>query len=454
MVSFLFLLLCFHLACTDGYDELSDSVLGATTLPSDSSGVFNVLNFGATGDGKTDDTLAVQEAINAASKATIVVSVPGMHDAVFSFATVFFPHGHYLLSKTLQLGHWPPNIMGFDRPILHMTNNTTDIFFGSNVVRWKASGLTFLGGLNQLHVGNNNTDKGQILIDDCTFLASGGAAIRLLEPSAENWPLSVGKSAQSRGRPQHNLVKFDGSFSTHVAISRCVFQGCAQALINWADWTTFERSWVTTSEAQPLDSAVFENHDRLFLKDVLGVPRETGHTAASRQRWVDNYAYRYDGGTLQMRRFRFGGEGSGLGGVFNFAPFACHLVRSNFSHLDLCGRIPHSATVAPPNTSIVPGSSITIVGSLVDTHQNILRLEEIPTHVDVSSNELRDGSGNGTLVFNVTDTIDLSGPLFADLLARASVGRRWLSYSVGKSNWNGPTTSGGVLPKELLPFVF
>ena len=454
MSTLFFLLSCLHLSSTDGHGTLSDSVLLAASLASDKSGLFNVRDFGAAGDGKKDDTLAVQQAITEASQATIVVSVPGMHDPVFSYATVLFPHGHYLLSKTLQLGHWPPNIMGFDRPILHMANNTTDIIFGSNVVRWKATGLTFVGGLNQLHIGNNNTDKGQILIDDCTFLASGGAAIRLLEPSVENWPLSVGKSAQRRGPPKHNLIKFDGSFSTHVAISRCVFQGCAQALINWADWTTFEKSWVTTSEAQPLDSAVFENHDRLFLKDVLGVPRESGHSAASRQRWVDNYAYRSAGGGLQMRRFRFGGEGSGLGGVFNFAPFACHLVRSNFSHLDLCARIPHTAPRAPPNTSIVPGSSIAILGSLVDTHQNILRLEEIPTHVEVSGNELRDGSGNGTLVFNITDTIDLSGPLFTELLSRASVGRRWLSYSIGKSNWNGPTTSGGVMPTELRPFEF
>jgi hypothetical protein len=118
-------------------------------------------------------------------------------------------------------------------------------------------------------------------------------------------------------------------------------------------------------------TAVFENHDRLFLSRIVGVPREL-NGAASEQRWVDNYAYRYDAGLLcgwiitltgwiitvsplasplhpsllplfstcfagrvSFNEFRFGGEGHGLAGVYNFAPFACQLVHSNYSHLDL-----------------------------------------------------------------------------------------------------------------------
>ena len=156
-----------------------------------------------------------------------------------------------------------------------------------------------------------------------------------------------------------------------------------------------------------------------------------------------------------MRQFRFGGEGSGLGGVFNFAPFACQLVRSNYSHLDLCARLPHDATVLPPNVSIVPGTAVTIHGSKIDTHQNIIYLEEVPAHVEVAGNEVNDGSGQrGILVMNVTESINLGGPVFSELLARAAEGRRWLSYSIGASNWNGPTIPGGALPKELQPFQF
>ena len=41
-----------------------------------------------------------------------------------------------------------------------------------------------------------------------------------------------------------------------------------------------------------------------------------------------------------------------------------------------------------------------------------------------------------------------------EFLARATQGRRWLSYSIGKSNWNGPTLSGGILPEPLRPYEY
>lgn len=103
------------------------------------------------------------------------------------------------------------------------------------------------------------------------------------------------------------------------------------------------------------DTAVFENHDRLFLTKILGVPRDlSGPT--SKQRWIDNYAYRYDAGRVSLREFRFGGEGAGMGGIYNFAPFACQLVQSPYSHMDLCKRIPHDSAGIPANSSIVPGA--------------------------------------------------------------------------------------------------
>ena len=46
------------------------------------------------------------------------------------------------------------------------------------------------------------------------------------------------------------------------------------------------------------------------------------------------------------------------------------------------------------------------------------------------------------------------GPLYSSLLARAEEERHWLSYSIGPSNWNGPTPTAGMLPKELQPFAY
>lgn len=63
---------------------------------------FNVKDYGATGDGETDDAAAIQSAIDAAS--TAAGSSGG--------ATVLFPHGSYLVSETLTVQTSNVNLMG------------------------------------------------------------------------------------------------------------------------------------------------------------------------------------------------------------------------------------------------------------------------------------------------------------------------------------------------------
>jgi len=253
------------------------------------SGTFNVRDFGAVGDATTDDTAAFQAAIDNATAAARDLPFEGF--SLQSRAELFIPRGHYRLTRTLTLPRLAPDLRGESRPVLRMDDAAQDIIFGSAVWRWQATGLHLAGGKNQLHVGNNNTDRGQILIADCTFTASAGAAIRLLEPSRELQPPRVGKLAAHRGAPTHELRLFGGSFSTHVAIRDVVFEECVQALVNWADWTTLDNAWITTARAMPNDTAVIENHDRLFATNVLGVPHEE-RGPGSQQRWCAARALR------------------------------------------------------------------------------------------------------------------------------------------------------------------
>lgn len=430
---------------------------------------FNVRKYGAVGDGVTDDTAAIQRCIDDATNATLSIvrytPAVGVPAVVSSRAEVYVPRGHYLLTETLVLHsfnthadsyYMPPNLRGEARAILHMNNTGSDIVFGSQLFRWQVSGLTFLGGRNHLHIGNNNTDQGQILVSDCSFDFAASAAIRLLEPSRELQPASVGKPHHRRGPPTHALTNFSGSFSTHVAIRECVFTECAQVLINWADWTSMDAVWITSATAMPDDTAVIENHDRLWMSNVLGVPHEV-RGPASGQRWVDNYAFRSEGGRVSMRGFRFGGEGHGLGGVWNFAPFACDLVQSPYSHLTLCGRVPHNATVLPPDTHFVAGGAVTIVDSGIDTHQAVITLAEVPDAITLRENELRPGSAPGVPVLALADGVDLRAPAFDLMFALASeaMGRDLplLRFDVDSgTNWNGPPLGASLLPPEMQPF--
>jgi hypothetical protein len=73
--------------------ELNVIPAKATVFP-DNAQLINVKSFGAKGDGKTDDTQAIQQALNAASK--------NKGSANESDDTVYVPNGTYLINGTLQ----------------------------------------------------------------------------------------------------------------------------------------------------------------------------------------------------------------------------------------------------------------------------------------------------------------------------------------------------------------
>jgi len=62
--------------------------------------VYNVKDYGATGNGTTDDTVAIQAAYNAATT---------NHGYYGNGATVFFPPGTYLVSSTIHIGTFATN---------------------------------------------------------------------------------------------------------------------------------------------------------------------------------------------------------------------------------------------------------------------------------------------------------------------------------------------------------
>ena len=256
---------------------------------------FNVKDFGAKGDGRTDDTKAVQAALDAAGKRTHSEQYPG--SAYFiSTPVVFFPSGKYLLSDTLQI---KAAMQGEGTAILDLKDKDKDILSGTWVWRWQISGFTFVGGRHHLHVGNHNIDTGRILIEKCAFYNSSGVAV--------------------------NVRK--GSNSTQISVRDCVFVHCDQAMVNWCDKASVSHTWVSSSPRMK-DKAVFENHGILLLENLCGVP---GVKRENDQRWVDNYA------GVTCRDVRFGGEGAGFTPVVNFAPYDyTYPVIPSFVVLDSC----------------------------------------------------------------------------------------------------------------------
>jgi len=239
--------------------------------------VINVKEFGAKGDGKTDDTKAIQHAFDEASKTYLQPTI-GHHYASPS-STVYFPKGVYLISDQITIPH-VGEIRGEPYAALKQTNPDKDILVTNSAFRMIIEGLSFLGGRTQLNLSNPNLNTGKITISQCYFFYSTGVSL------------------------------IAGVESTTVVIEDCEFIAGLQAMyLNRSDMVYVRDCWLGNPYAMK-NKAVIENHaQQLVMENIAGVPAVNGIN----QRWIDNY-----GTNLTLRKFRFGGEEGGFTPVYNY----------------------------------------------------------------------------------------------------------------------------------------
>ena len=274
------------------------------------SGRLNVKDFGAKGDGKHDDSNAIQRCLNEAaadkySSYGIFVTAP----------EVYFPKGTYLISRTLIV---PPckktgfsfiNLRG-EQAIIKQRYSNRDIFYMRFAYRNLIEGLTFDGGRRQIKIWTRNKDKAQIMIRNCIFRASSGPAIddqlrcdpRILRP---NWgsdimepyfilPGSNGDLAllSSRDEKQWRIASYA---STLFRITRCSFERCQQVMSVWADWTLFDNSKIETDP--DMKGAAIIAGGTLLMENIEGLGRDD---PSEEQWWI----------TLDARRTFYPGYGN------------------------------------------------------------------------------------------------------------------------------------------------
>jgi len=238
----------------------------------------NVKDFGAKGDGQTDDTQAIRAAISAIQS----IGAPYPGTAYYGESQeLYFPPGKYQISDTLAVGGG--RLRG-DGAVVEQTDNEKDIFATTWAWRMTVSGFTFLGGRSHLALHNPNLDTGQIHVEKCRFYGARRVALDV------------------------DMV------STTLTIRDCVFLACRQVWINkGCDQAAMRDCWITTDPNMRNQAAIEHRAGRLTIDNLCGVPLVNG----ADQRWIDNY-----GGNLTCREVRFGGEGGGFTPVVNFARYA------------------------------------------------------------------------------------------------------------------------------------
>ena len=244
-----------------------------------SPATVNVQDFGAKGDGLTDDTEAIRKAATAAVISFSQQSLLGLYYQ--TGPVLVFPSGRYLVSDEIKLNCL--EVRGEGRAVIVQSEVSKDIFKTDFAWRLKISNLSFMGGKNQLHLTNPNLDTGQIIIDHCRFHYASGFGV------------------------------YTDVLSTTVKITDCEFFHCNQAWYNGrSDQAIMSDCWIMPNKDME-DKAVIEHRGvRLTLSNIVGVPL----VGKPRQRWIDNH-----GENLTARQFRFGGEGGGFTPIYNYTKY-------------------------------------------------------------------------------------------------------------------------------------
>lgn len=175
--------------------------------------MLNVKDYGARGDGVTDDYFAVQAAANVAQSQRKLFQPPG-GSAEFYFPEILFPSGEYFLSQPVNVGGCGSLVADGSvvvRPAL------TGFKFNGGFMS-QLEGFTFMGGQKAIEFSNNNSNGARLTVTNCRFQSQTDYAITAL-PSSGVY------------------------FSSHVTISGCKWFNCAGALNTQADISTVRDCW-------------------------------------------------------------------------------------------------------------------------------------------------------------------------------------------------------------------
>ena len=137
------------------------------------SGMVNVKWFGALGDGSTDDTTAIQAAID--YQLALTVNAPDVTGGDRATApTIFFPTGIYVISSTVTIESSYANFFGEDAVIQKTTGTFTGSSgFHANLTGFRMSfeGLQWQDFATGVYIDSNNINSGRVLFKRCGFFS-------------------------------------------------------------------------------------------------------------------------------------------------------------------------------------------------------------------------------------------------------------------------------------------
>lgn len=212
---------------------LAIQVIARSVWPIDTDPLVNVMDYGATGDGTTDDAAAIQRALDAA--------------AVEAPATVYFPAGIYMVS----MGFLPPDNVrwlgdGKDRTVIKNTSNWSNVE-GRIMPIWREPGSNI--AFEQLTFDSNSINRGSwkgliamrsitnLRMDNVRLLSWGGHVFEIYGQNLHfnqvemigrgawfGWSRQVFVDGCLSGESEHAGMALGTWGGSDYAITNCTFQ--------------------------------------------------------------------------------------------------------------------------------------------------------------------------------------------------------------------------------------
>lgn len=317
---------------------------------------INVKDFGAIGDNTGDDQSPVQAAYDYVESSYQAGDFVGLSD--LSFPSVFFPKGVYRFGSTVGIPAYSrtvgdDSIITCDGSHYAFSNGNANAFW-----RFYINGMT-IQDANGYDINNNNQDTGKILFDKCKFFGC---------------PVAINYEAQS----------------TVGGMKDCTWFKCDTELnIIKGDLVVVDGGWIKQGDRTANQQAGIENAGKLIIKNLIGVPGQTG--GFSETAWINNRATAggHRTGVIIIDKFRSGGETGSKTLVNNFAPA-------------------NDETDIRPTTVIIKDSDVYSVDGAITTERGVVRLFDIPNLL-----AMRDNTGfNQTVAISAGNGVNL-GALIA-----------------------------------------
>ncbi|MBR2510523.1 MAG: hypothetical protein IKB71_12375 [Lentisphaeria bacterium] len=240
---------------------------------------LNVKDFGAKGDGKTDDTKAIQAALNEARKKELYFRAGADeatgwkgHPGLGGYCKVYFPAGTYVISNTLVYNSRKILLEAEKGTVIKQVNPEKDIFYFHTNFRAQVRNFTFDGGACQLNFFTGNGDMSGLDIVNCHFKNSSSFAILGETRRQGTKVIAPYKVAWNKGTPvlTPNDMTNVGywAFSSLFTVRNCEFENCFQVGVFCGDTFLMENSTIKMNEKSSDTAVVLRGN--CHIKNVKG----------------------------------------------------------------------------------------------------------------------------------------------------------------------------------------